>query len=442
MDIGPGERLTALRRLHWECGLGTLQLQSLLGIGYVAFVVWLGASEPQIGLLAALLSLAQLVQLPAAGLTARIRHGRRFVVVTGIASGGMLASIVLVPLLAPEGLRVPVVMCLVAVAAALGASGLPLFNAWFANLLPRDGTAAYLANRNIVASGVALVAAFAIGWLLDLAPGYPGFAVLFALGFAATVAGRAVLARVPDITRTSGEQATACWRHALREPFRHPAFIRFAAFFIVWQLANGVSVPFAQVFMMRTLHVPLREIGLLTAITTLVALVTFKPWGAVLDRNSNRSVLQLGFALSFPVIAAYLLTWPARYEVLYVIAVANGILGSGLNLAVNNLFYEILPRGNEKVVLLGFYAATVGLVGFVGPVIGGLLAPVLSRHAFDFHGVHVDQFRMLFAITAAGWIPALWLLRRVPEKRATSLRELLVDMMPGRRRSEGPDTFH
>jgi len=442
LDIDPGEQLKALRRLHWECGLGTLQAQLLLGIGYTAFIVWLGATEPQIGFLAALLSLAQLVQMPAAGLAGRIRHGRRFVVATGLASGAMLASIVLVPRLAPEPVRVPVVMALVALAAAVGASGLPLFNAWFANLLPQDGTASYLATRNIVASAVAFGAAFAVGWLLDLAPGYPGFAVLFALGFAATVAGRAVLSRVPDVTRTAGEHASLTWRQALREPFRHPAFIRFTAFFMVWQFANGVSAPFAQVFMMRALHVPLREIGLLTAITTLASLITYKPWGGLLDRNSNRSVLQLGFAMSYPVILGYLFTWPGRYEALYVIAVANGVLGSGLNLAVNNLFYETLPRGNEKVVLLGAYSATMGVVGFVAPVAGGLLASTLARRSFEFHGLHVDQYRMLFGITAVGWLPALWLLSRVPEKRVTGLRELLADLRPRLPRQGRTRAFH
>ncbi|MCC6442835.1 MAG: MFS transporter [Armatimonadetes bacterium] len=343
-----------------------------------------------------------------------------------IASGLLLGGMLLIPLLAPEAHRVTALVALVGLASCAAALGSPLFNAWFANLLPSGSTAAYLATRSIVSSTVGLVAMYLVGRFLEAVPGYTGYAVLFSLGAAASAASGWALWWIPDVTRSEDEPSRMPWHGVITVPFRYPGFMWFTLFYVVWIMASYVSLPFQQVFMMKTLGIPLDRIGVITGVSTLFSLLTYKPWGKLLNRHSSRTVFVLGFYISCLIQASYLWASPHNYLVLYPSALLAGLVNAAVGLAANNLFYEVFPKSEEKVYVVGFYSAVMGVAAFIAPAAGGYLAGLLKESSFTAWGLPFDQYRLLFLLTGILRLPSILLLRYIPEEKRTSLRDLLI----------------
>jgi MFS family permease len=220
------------------------------------------------------------------------------------------------------------------------------------------------------------------------------------------------------------------WHAALTAPFRYRGFIAFTRFYIVWVIATFLSAPFQQVFLMRRLDIPMDRIGLLTALTMLFTILTFRFWGTMADRHSNKAVFLTGFAGLLVVQAAYLLAAPGSYGILYPMSVLCGASSSAVNLTVNNLFYLVYPKTDDKIVVVGFYSAVIGLATFAGPIIGGATAAALSPFARRVSLLTFDNYRILFLVTGLLWAVSVPLLRLVPEEAPVCMRALVRDLLP------------
>jgi MFS family permease len=177
---------------------------SLVGGAFlIGFALALGANNFQIGLLAALPPLGQLMQIPAVFLIRKV--GKRKPVVLGFTALSRLVwfAIAAIPLVWVDAGSFSAVAVLVLLTSGLGTVGGIAWVSWMRDLIPQQIMGRFFSRRMVFTNSVALVASVAAGWLVDRLTqdgGVPpeGYSLLFAAGAVLGVLGILVLAKVPE----------------------------------------------------------------------------------------------------------------------------------------------------------------------------------------------------------------------------------------------------
>jgi hypothetical protein len=368
------------------------------GAALTAWALYLRSSPFLIAALAAVPSLAQSLQLPAARLSARF-GARRVALAASVAARQpylLLAATPWLPL--PTGARRALLVSVAASAAALGAIAQHAWLTWTADLFrgPIRGRVLGRRTGHAVLSGS--LAAFGAGVLIDHARGSARPVMLAALALAAWAAGLAstcVLARqhAPARARRPAEAPAAPAPCAPRAP----AARRALAYASTWNAALGVAAALTTVHMIGTLHLGFTAIALHGALGALAYVAAAPFWGRALDRFGVGRVLAISTALAAAVPLLWLATseetlWPAAIE-----AILGGSVLAGQRLAATTLPISAAPPGGRDA-LVAASAAAGGLSFAAASVAAGALA-----HALPAAGLAVAGPRV---VLAAGGVAA------------------------------------
>ena len=184
----------------------------------------------------------------------------------------------------------------------------------------------------------------------------------------------------------------------LATPFRDRNFRRLMVFLSSWNFAANLAAPFFAVYMLKTLGYSMTMVIVLTTASQLSNLAALGLWGSLIDRFSNRAVLEI----SAPLFLACTLAWtftgiawmqPMTLYLLLAIHVLMGIATAGVALASGNIAMKLSPAGQAT----GFLAASSvvsATCAAIAAVIGGLCADFFAAHqltlAFTWKG-DVDE---------------------------------------------------
>ncbi len=409
------------------------RIATLTGPIFTGFALSLGATEAHIGGMASVSMSVGLIQLLSVLLVNRVEDRKRFVLLVGLVEVVLIPSVVFVPLVFSEAWWIPATFACIIVASMAVNLMLPLYNGWFAALLPSTARARYISRQTIFNTVVAIVSGYALGRFIDLfdAPQkYQGFFVVFLIGLAGGVAGYLFLARCP-FPRIGEDDAGIRLSSLFTVPTRNAPFIRFLTCHMAWILATGLAEPFYSVFMIKTLHISYTAIAVFTNISLVAQIVGYRVWAGLVDRYGSKPILQI---LMVPMVAVPLL-WvfnrSDNYLLIPFIMVISGLLTSGISMAVGPLFYGLLPTGKEQPVYFAFWSTTFRLVSAVAPLLGGALVSGFEGVAFEVMGFPVGNLQVAFIASAALLVLPNLLLRRVAEAKSKEAGVLIQDLSRG-----------
>ena len=359
------------------------------GVILAAFALALGASDLEIGLIAAIPFLAQLAHLPGVALLARFPDRRLLAVSYAAGARALFLLIAVIPFLDLPVRPLTVLIALLVLYAVLATLSGASWQVWVRELVPRDRIGAYFGRRMGILSAVGLVTLLAAGqfltWWRDTFPGQElaRFSILFALGGLLGFLSAYLLSRAPSVpgqvvpARDLGE--------SLRRPFRERNFRRLLVFLGAWGFAANFALPFVTVVLLRTLGYSLAVVTLLAAFSQVANIVGFRLWAPLTDRYGNKPVLFVSASIFlFAMIAWALLPKVATTPVLaaiFVLHVFFGLATAGLDLASNGV---VMKLASEEA--LPSYLASASIVKAiatgVAPLLAGLVALSLSDTAF------------------------------------------------------------
>ncbi|RMH37058.1 MAG: MFS transporter [Nitrospirae bacterium] len=383
----------------------------------------LGAGPQHIGVLAALPTLANLVQLLGSYLIEVTGDRKRLCLIAACLQRSLWLVIVLLPFgIVPDAgdWRVWIMVAIVGISSVCGSLAGIAWTAWMSDVVPEHMRGAYFGKRNMIASAAGLSATLAGGQLLSsweqLAGSsvQGGFVPLFGFGTLAGLVALWFLARVPDRPETWHSGGSWDLRLFL-EPWRDSNFLRLIGFAAATTFALQLAAPFYGVYLIDVLRMDFSTITLLGASSTAATLVMMKLWGPIADHHGNRPIMIVCGSVLALVPLLWLLAKPGSQVVLPVLAahILTGAASAGLSLSQFNIQLKLSPRVGRSAYLAVF-AATVGMAGGVAPVIGGAIYQALLA---DFHlsfagyavtGYHVLFFvSMLLMILCVGLVTAL-----------------------------------
>lgn len=433
-DLSEAEVKSGLKYIIGD-GLATEAMTTLTGGAFlVAFALLLGASNFEIGLLAALPTLTNVFQLVSIWLVRRYNNRRAISVICSLLARAPLIIIGAMPLLGAITTIQPVIFFLFFYY-LFGSIAGPSWNSWMKDLVPEQLLGAYFAKRarnmqllNVILS---ISLAFFLDYVKDHYPSYElrVYAVMFIVAGSAGVIGALVLSKAPEPVSTLTNENIF---RLLMRPLRDANFRSLLAFNSAWLFAFNLATPFFNVFMMKTLGLSLSYIIALTILSQLSSIATVRMWGTFSDRYSNKTIL----AICTPLYILVLIGWCfagiysrfiANMVLLAFIFIVSGIATAGINLSLTNIGLKLASR-NESIVYLSAKNIITSVFASVAPLVGGLLADYFTERKLlinieytgpklnkVLHLISLHEWNFLFLIGAALAFISLEFLGQVKE---------------------------
>lgn len=374
----PPERRGML--IFWLDGLLANTSESFVAPYLSLYLLALGASAGQVGLMAALTGLVgALMFLPGARLAERLPSYRSVVVATSLAARAALPLLLIVPWLAAGPPAIAAVIVLAALRTASTQLGVPAWTAFAAQIVRPALRGRYFASRTFAMSLAALVVVPAAGRLISALGAPQGYQVSFGLAFAVGLAATFAYSRIPlPAGPRPAPSAAPSFRQTLAALRRQPAFLRLCLTTMLLNLGVQVSAPFFNVHMARDMGLTAGYIGLTTTVSTAFDMVGQRFFGPFVDRRGLRRTI----ALTSPLIALLPFAWlfiGAPWQIFPINAV-SGFAWAGYNLAVFNYLLATTPD-DQRPLYSAIYNTANGLTTVAGPLAGGLLFDVWGFQA-------------------------------------------------------------
>jgi MFS family permease len=243
------------------------------GVFLAGFAVELGASNFEIGILAAVPFAVQFLQLPAVVLVERLRARRAISTWAAAIGRSFLIASATAPFL---GATAGIITLIVSIALyqAMAAIAGCAWNSWMRDLVPENEYGRFFGRRaaatTALATTLALLGGVLIGSWKRFAPGHAAIAYscLFMAGATIGLFGVWLLSITPDQPMPPAGPRTRI-STLLITPFRDTNFRRLIVFLSSWNFAANLAAPFFVVYMLKTLGYSMATVVLLTTASQL-----------------------------------------------------------------------------------------------------------------------------------------------------------------------------
>jgi MFS family permease len=349
----------------------TLVANLLGGPIMTAYLLFLGANPSQVGLVAAIPSLANLFQIAAALFLQKVSNRRLVMTVTGVAHRGIWLLTGLIPFILPKELWVHAYLPTIFLSFLMAAANSVTWSSLVADFVPAQIRGRYFGFRNTLLWAMGSVALLIAGQVLEWFPGRAGFAVLY--GLSALCVGWNLYAylQYPNPPFEKSKEANQ-WK-MMKKPFAEKDFVLAALFVTIFIFLQNLVVPLFSYIMLDILDIRYRTVSIITTVQTIVMMLSYYYWGNLNARFSTRSLL----LWVFPIIALSCMVWGAVAFIpsVVVLVISHILLGfgtGGYTLLVFNYTIGDTPKA-DRPMFIAVFSALTGLSGFVGTAFGGVV---------------------------------------------------------------------
>ena len=455
-SITDDELQGGLRALTAE-GVASMAMFSVTTSGIMAaYALLLGASNFQIGMLAAIPFIVQPLQIPAILLVERLRRRKLIVLATWVPASLTWIPMGLIPLVfdVPSGGAISALLGLMCLRSLLTAVMACAWNSWMRDLVPQSIIGAFYSHRMALATVASimfgLVGAFFVQWWQgraapeDLPYGYTAVIVTGAifLGLASPV----FMSRVPEPSMATLTGPVEGLRRMLARPFRDTNFRRLLAFLFSWGFAVNLAVPFFTVYMLNRLGFPLMAVIVLNTLAQVTNLLFVRVWGPLSDRVGTKTVMSVSVSLYGLVILGWIFTtMPERYmltlPLVIILQIFAGVAAAGVNLTVGTIGLKLSPSG-EATPYLAAASLCSSLGAGLGPILGGKFIDFFSVReltltfgwispgsSLSFSAIHMTGMDFMFGISFVLGLLTLRMLASVYEEGSVGREVVLEELI-------------
>lgn len=375
------------------------------------YALSLGASDTMLGWLSSLPALVALLsQIPAAVITERQPQRLKILVPFSLVfrSGYLLfAFIPFLPLTAT--VRAWLFVALVSLINFPGTVANVSWSAMMGDIFPTHLRGRIFSDRNMLLGIVTMLCTLSAGPLLDSIP-YPyNFMTLFTVSFSALMVSTWFLLKIkehpPAVTTT--EPVVSRWS-GIRQTLRDKNFLFFAIALFVVHLGFNISAAMWTILHVKVLLLTKTYIGIITVISQLVSVLTYRWWGRFSDKYGPKLALFLSIGLFMP--QPWLHNFIVRPWPLIPLSILNGFAGAGFGMVLFNVLLDISPDENARPSYIAVFNTLMGFTGFVTPLVGVALYQSTNM---------ATVFTLATLLRLGGMILMMWKLDiKIPSRRS------------------------
>jgi MFS family permease len=418
LQIQRGMRLSIIDGVQTQAFYGLTWPGSVFVTG---LALLLGASNFQVGLLAAISPLLSSLNLVAAQQLEKLGTRRRYFAINAFIHRIvflLLLALPFMPGLVPANAQIGLLIGVVLVSVIFGTLMHTTWMSWMADMVPEEKRASFFSRRNMVCTVVWMAQSYFIGKVLAAHNTVLAYSLVFGVGTIIALTSIPVVVAQPDppIAVSGGRRSLgAMWRHA----WAMPNFRNFLFFALLWGFTTNLAGPFYNVYMLKDLHVDVGQITVWGILWGVVSTITLPYWGMLGDRVGNRTTLLFALAGTCLNAFGWLATTPDNAHWLVpLLFCLGGFFDTGAGLIGFNMIFGILPDKN-KPSYVGIYESIVGTTVGIAPLVGGYLATQFVK--VEIPGFPVSAVYLLIAVSTVLRIFPLAFISRMPMQRGMGM---------------------
>ncbi len=368
---------TAVRRnlrWFWLDGVFAMASESIVLAYLSLFILALGATAAQIGLLSALSNLsAALLVLPGAAIVERWGKRKRTCLWSGGGvARGMLLLLALLPLVGRGPALVYIAIALAVIRSAFANLSVPAWTSLTADIVPINWRGRYFSSRNMAMGIAGMAATYFVGAMITRAGAPLGYPLAMGIAFLAGIASTFAFARIKEPSISPTPQVGASPRlPILKNLLAQKEFLAFCGIAAVWNLSINVAGPFFSVYLVSTLKASAGFVGGLVVVNGLAALPGQRLFGLLSDRWGPRRV-QLLTGLLIPLVPWLWAISRSPWQLIPA-EIASGFLWAGYSLSSFNFLLTLTPE-DRRARYAALYQIVVTVMLAIGAAIGSVIA--------------------------------------------------------------------
>jgi MFS family permease len=431
--VEPGAFQAGMKNAWRFACFNGLSFQIVLGSPMILYAKTLHANATVLGIIAGMMPLMVIFQIPAAQYINRIGY-KRFVLAGWGTRTLFTFGMVLVPLATTllDGItRLVLLLALLfgfnLVRGISSCAWLP----WITHLVPEHYRGRYVSGDAAMANLGSFLTVVISAACLGEMPRPWQFALIFAFSAVMGVVSLMFLNRVPDVPISDAVRSSSQpvpWLEILR----HPPFQTLLKFVMVWSVAYGGFTTFTVAFLKTETGLSEARILYVTSVAFLGGLSSLWLLGHRLDHVGSKPILGLSLGAWLVVLAGWIAiagkALPAHLPLILCLQFFMGLFGALVGMANSRLAMAIIPamgRNHFFVLYSVFASVSLGLA----PVLWGLIIDLIGHRQVAFLGLDWNQYSIFFALVLLVFIGAMLLVRNLHEPKAASLESLLTDIM-------------
>ncbi len=441
MDVQRTEVLTPPAAESFPVGLhnaflfsmfNALSFQLVLGSPMVLYAKTLGASATVLGIIAGMMPLLVIFQIPAASYLPQFGF-KRFVYAGWGIRVMFIFAIAFVPLTASflnAGNRLALILVLLFCFNLSRGISSCAWLPWITVLVPTSLRGKYLA-RDAAVQNLGSYVTFLIAAVSLAGPTRAWqFAVLFCFSALMGVVSLSFLKRIPDAEMTDEERASR-GRVPWLEMAAFPPFKKLLIAVVGWSVAYGGLTAFSVAFL-KAAGMSESRILLVSSISFLGGLSSLWILGARLDRLGSKPVLTFSFVSWVVVLMGWILLaggmFALKLSLILVLQFCMGLLAALVQMSNTRLAMAVIPVMGRNH-FFAIYSVVGNVTLGIAPVAWGLLIDAVGARSHHWLGLNWNRFTIFFAAASAVYVGTLYFIRKLDEPEAASMEALLKEIL-------------
>ncbi len=361
-----------MRLSIYESITGVVIFQLLSGPYLTGYLIHLGANAAQIGLVLAIPPLANVIQLLSALWMQRVKSRLR-PIVFGLGFCRIVWVLTgFIPFFLPQEAWVITFILMFFFSWVAAAASSLIWSSLISDIVPEEVRGRFFGVRNTIAFTVGSISIIIGGLLLQRYPGDIGFAIIYAISGILVVINVIQLSLHPDAPFVKSEAKSD--RELFLKPLRDRLFFGTTAFLSVWIFVQNLVIPLFTYVMLELMKLPyFPHVSIILTIQNVAMVASFYIWGSLNAKMPTQKLL----LWTLPILALCCMAWGMVewMPVVVVLVIVHVLLGIGVG-GFNQLAFVYVvgdtPK-SERPMYIAFFSALTGFMGFVGPVVGGLV---------------------------------------------------------------------
>ena len=395
----------------------------------------LGANDFVFGVLVAIPLFGTLLQIPAALLVSRTKKRKIYMMTFGVVSRALWLLVGLVPFLIPnqpDWLRIWTLIFLIGISSFSGSFINIVFTPWMADLVPIGILGRWLSLRDKLLNILSVAFGLLVARLLDVLPGYTGYAVVFVMCGVFGILDMVCFLGVKEVPMHT--ESNVKIRAVFQGMFRDKPFFRILLFWTFWSFTANVAGPYFIRYALGPLELSFLEVTLSSQVTGAVfAVLTLSQWGRLIDQYGSKPVLWATCFIAAVNPVVWLFSSVGSPLSLFLFNAIGGVVWGASNLAVMGILLRVSPDSQRPTYVAVFTAITSIAGAFLGVLTGGAILQGIqdtaAAHGGKLFGIVPNHYLIVFMLSVFLRLATLYLfLPQMENEKPFTFRQMVTDL--------------
>jgi MFS family permease len=417
----------------WFGIFNALSFQIILSSPMVLYAKSLGASATALGIIAGMMPLLVIFQIPAAAYVPRVGY-KRFIFAGWGIRVMFIGIMALVPMTAPfvgEGSRLALILALSFLFNISRGISSCAWLPWITALIPPNARGRYLAIDQVCMNCGSCITFLIAGFLLGASPSAWQFTAIFAFSALNGFVSLEFLKRIPDAPITPDPAGTSAQPVPWMELASFPPFRKLLWMNVAWSFAVGGQVAFTAAYLRGMGKMAEGSILIISSIFFVGGLLSLII-GRQLDRMGSKPALSFSCMLWILIVGAWVLiaggVIPLSLQIVLVLQFLMGFSNSTFNMANVRLAMVISPPMG-KTHFFAIFNVVANLTLGLAPVLWGLMIDVFSTTNVSMNSFTLNRYSIFYLGTGLLFFVTLLLMRKLEEPAAARVQALIREIV-------------